>query len=518
MNNKLSADEFSAQINALLDEGDYSQALSLCNSFDIQNETDPDMKVTVLVMRAFSHMAAGDTESAVADQLSAFNAADDLTALDQMSIAEDALKAQMPFDFCARLFSCSGERLEREGEDYAMAAGAFNKAGICLFRQGAHTSEEKHCFYRAMDCMNSIGRENLTTEHRDVLKALIQSNLAECLSREGETAEAMELYEQAAEVFRKHLSDEDNMCLTHYAICQRCLSDIYRTGDENIHAHACLSRSIAELERRRGKLPDQLLLHLAVCYNARGTLRFQMGDYEGEVEDCTRSLQLREELEDEPNARATVISNRAEAYAMLKQFDHARDDFLKAVELLDTIPESIPAEISAATRLYSLGQLCTEQNRPEEASDAFRSAACRLADIRAKNPEDTEYTMEQLTDIEALARMRLGAALYQCSDRDYFEVMSEGREAVLLTEQLPLTAERAARLAALHISLGELLETFDEQEAARIEYEIAEEYRDEGIALLLSEPGSDDGEEDIYEEFENDGGIWEDFGDNTPQG
>lgn len=518
MNNRLNADEFSAKINALLDEGNHAQALSLCDSYDLDKENDADTKVTVLMMRSLCHIAAGDIDSAAADHFSAFTEADELLAIEQLGIAEDALKSRLPFDLCAELFTRSGERFEREGEDYAMAAGAFNKAGICLFRHGASSAAEKHCFYRALDCMNLVSRENLTKEHKDVLRALIQSNLAECLTREGETDDAAELYLQASEVFHKHLSDEDNMCLTHYAICQRCLSDIYRNSEENIQAHSCLSRSIAELERREDKLSDQLLLHLAVCYNARGTLRFQMGDYEGEVEDCTRSLQLREELEDDPSARATVISNRAEAYNMLKQHDQAREDFLRAIDILDTIPEDTGAAVSAATRCYSLGQLYLDQHRTEEACEAFRSSAHRLAVVRSKSPDDSEYTADQLTDIEALARMRLGAAICQCTERDYFDAITEGREAIRLTEQLPLTAERAARLAALHLSLGELLETFDELDAAREEFDIAEDYRDEGIAIALSELGTDDGEEDIYEDFDDQCGVWEDFGDNTPQG
>ncbi|MBE6758689.1 MAG: tetratricopeptide repeat protein [Ruminococcaceae bacterium] len=517
MNNKLNADEFSAQINALLDEGDHAQALSLCASLELP-EDDADMKVTILMMRAFSHMAAGDTDQAVSNQLAAFSAADELPAVEQLGIAEGALKVQMPFDFCAELFTRSAERFEREGEDCAMAAGAFNKAGICLFRHGASTAAEKHCFYRALKCMDSVEDDALSKEHRDVLKALIQSNLAECLSREGEPGQAMELYEEAADVFGKYLGNEDNMCLTHYAICQRCLSDIYRHSDENIRAHTCLSRSITELERRRKKLSDQLKLHLAVCYNARGTLRFQMGDYEGEVDDCTRSLQLREDLDDDPNAKATVISNRAEAYSMLKQYDAARDDFLRAIDILDAIPESISAAVSAATRSYSLGLLYFEQNMHEQSCGPLRSAADRLAIIRSRATDDMEYTYDQLTDIEALARMRLSASLYQCRERDYFDTMTEAREAIRLTELLPLTAERAARLAALHLSLSELLEILDEHEAARDEYEIAEDFRDEGIALALSELGPDDGEESIYEDFDDESGIWEDFSDNTPQG
>jgi len=487
-----------------------SEAIAECD--DVYN------RIAILLLRAGCHMTAGHPDFAVEDHTEAFALGDDLPSVEQLGIAEDALKSRLPFDYCAQTFIRAGERFIHEGDDPALAAGAFNKAGICLFRNGSSAEEEKACFHRALAVMADNNTENDSDDRVQVLTALIQSNLAECLSREGDSAQAIEMYNCASIIFEQHLSDEDHMCLTHYAICQRCLSDLYRHSEENIQAHACLSRSIAELERIRNDLPDQLRLHLAVCYNARGTLRFQMGDYEGEVDDCTRSMQLREDLESDPVAMATVISNRAEAYSMLGRFEPAKEDFLHAIELLDTVQDSDSVAVTAATRSYSLGLLYNEEHFFAEAADAFRSAAERIASVRSHHPEDIEYTDEQLIDIESLARMRLGAAIYQCTDRDYFDAMTEGREAIRLLEQLPLTIERAARLAALHLSMGEILEMFDEMDAAETEYDLAEDYRQEGISIAMSEPAFNDGEEYEYEEFQDEGSIWEDFSDNAPQG
>ena len=516
MNNKLTAEDFSAQIQELLGEGRVQEALERCDAAAAQADMDDELRLAVGVMRSYSLLASGDTDAAMAEHMNAFRLADDIPPIDQFALAEDALRVHMPYDYCSELFMQSGARLQDE-DDPALAAGAFNKAGICLFRHGASTGDEKECFRRALEALEWIDDDGQPSDHTEVLAALIKSNLAECLSREEDRDSAIELYHQASEVFEQHLGEEDIMCLTHYAICQRCLSDLYRGREENVRAHACLSRSIAELEQRSKKLSDQLRLHLAVCYNARGTLRFQMGNFEGEVEDCTRSLQLREELEDDPNALATVISNRAEAYAMLERYDDARADFTRAIEIFDSIPDDLSAAVSAATRSYSLGLMYAEQKRFGEACDAFRSSARRLEKLRSGSCDDIEYSPEQLADLEALARMRLGAAIFRLDELDYYDALNEGRKAIRLLETLPANPERSARLAALHISIAEVMETFDEHESAEIEYDIAEQYRAQ-VEQALSDTLFNEGEEDEYEELEDEGSIWEDFSDSTPQG
>jgi len=515
MNKKLTAEELSARIHDLLSEGKAQEAIELCNEID-GPDNDRETRITVLLMRAYSHMAAGNASEAVSDHVSAFRAADDLTAIEQFGLAEDAMKAGLPCDYCSELFYQAGTCFQEEGEA-SMAAGSFNKAGICLFRHGAPTGDEKRCFQKALDVLETGDLSDEPPERSEILTALIQSNLAECLTREGNDAQAIELYTQAAAVFGRHLGKDGDMCLTHYAICQRCLSDLYRNNEENIRAHTCLSQSITEMERRRNRLSEPLRLHLAVCYNARGTLRFQMGNYEGEVEDCTQSLLLREDLENDPSAMATVISNRAEAYTMLGHFEPAREDFIRSIEILDSIEDDPVSAISAATRCYSLGLLYTEQNCIDEACETFRSAAERLAALRGSCPEGSEYSEEQLIDLESLARMRLGGCILRCEELDYYDALTEGREAIRLIKTLPLTPDRAARLAALHISIGELMETFDELESAQREYDLADEYRQE-ISSVLSDSFPDYQEEDEYEEFQNEGSIWEDFSGSAPQG
>lgn len=516
MNKKFTPDELSAHIYYLLETGDPQNAIDMCTAI-AEDENESDLQTTALLLRAYSRMAAGDSENALTDHREACRNAAGMLPAEQLAIAEESLDANMPFDYCAELFSAAGERFEQEENDCTMAAGAYNKAGICLFRHGASSEEEKACFIRALDTIKNADDDCPHRDKLEILSALVQSNLAECLAREGRREEAVKFYRQSADTFGSRLNDDGDICLTHYAICQRCLSDLYRASEENIQAHSCLSKSITELERRSSKLSDQLRMHLAVCYNARGTLRFQMGDYEGEVSDCTRSLELREGMDEDPCSVAIVLSNRAEAYAMLEHFDRAREDFLRSVDMFDSVENNGQAAASAATRCYSLGMMYAEKDQLKAAADAFRSAAERLARLRSSGIDDTEYTDEQLCDIESLSRMRLASILTRLDERDYFDSITESREALRLIERLPLTVDRAARMSAIHTSVAEVLELFDELDAAQQEYELADRCRMEGLELIMSGACPDYSEKDAEEQFNDERSIWENFSDDTPQ-
>ena len=515
MNNITNVDALSVRIRTLLEEERYEEAIGLCSDYAYTADDD-ESELAARLLLAHCLAASGQADKAVEEHSCALDNAPDMLSAELLGIAEEALNAHMPLDYCAGLFCRSAEQFENEGEAH-LSASAFNKAGICIFRLGDAPEMEERYFRRALSVIEGAEPDNGESK-QDILRALIQSNLAECLMRKGESDEAISLYSEASSVFASHLDEEGDMCLIHYAICQRCLSDLYRTKQENIRAHACLTQSINELDRRRDKLSDQLRLHLAVCFNARGTLRFQMGNYEGEVDDCTMSLQIREGLEDEPSSLATVYSNRAEAYAMLEQYDKAKSDFMRAIELFDREPDNGQAAASAATRYYSIGLLCDEQGNPADACDAYRSASERIAALRISGLPTLEYSGEQLIDLEAICRGRLSAALARLEERDYFEALTENREAVRLLEKLPFNANRLARLAVLHLHAAELLELFSELEAAEKEYEQAAIYRTESLRLIASDKNRHQSEEAPEEEFEDEGNIWEQLSGDTPQG
>lgn len=513
MNNISTAEELTARVRTLIREGSFEAAFDLCAEY--ANSDDRDLALIARLLTSYCRAAQGDGSAAVSEHRDAMENAEEIGPFERLSIADEAMDAELPLDYCAGLYRDAGDSLAEDDDMLILAAGAYNKAGICLYRLGAYDPGEELCFRQALSAAERAEPDD--EGRREVLRGLIMSNLAECLMREGENEEACELYTQASDIFESRLDDEGDMCLIHYAICQRNLSDIYRAEEENIQAHACLSRSIMLLESRVDELSDQLRLHLAVCCNARGTLRFQMGNYEGEVDDCTRSLQLREGLEQDSDAIATVLSNRAEAYYMLGRHEQAMDDFARAVEMFDSVPENRRMAASAATRCYSMGLLCAERDQPDQACGHFRAAAERLAALRAGGDGAGEYSAAQLTELEAYCRMRLGMTLSGLEERDYFEALTENREAIRLLEKLPESVDRVARLASLHIANGELMEMFDELEAAEREYAAAERCRSRGVELLLTASHGGDGEEDPEEDLENQRSIWENFSGQTPQ-
>ena len=519
MNNMYTTDELSALVRTLLSEDKWQEALERCVSCAASTD-DAELWLTAQLLATYCRNASGDEAGAVDEhrQVMQSEAARELTAIDRLGVAEEALDAHLPFDYCAELFCAAAQQFESDGSSPDLAAGAYNKAGICHFRNGSAPNEEQMCFRLALEASSRFEKDSGSDEHKHIiLEALIKSNLAECLMRSGGRDEAVELYEQASEVFHRHLNEDSDMCLVHYAICQRCLSDIYRSSDENIKAHACLTRSITELDRRRDHISDQLIMHLAVCCNARGTLRFQMGDYEGEVEDCTRSLELREGLDSDNESLATVYSNRAEAYAMMDMNEDAKSDFFRAIELFDTIPDSGHAAAAAASRCFALGLMCVDSEEYDEAISYFRSSADRLAALRATGMDAGEFTAERLTELEALSRMRLANCISHLDERDYYDAVTESRMALALLEQLPVSVERYAHMTALHTSLGELMELFDEFEAAKDEYQQAAQCRTSGLELIISAAGRDQIEENPEEALEDEGSIWENFSGDTPQ-
>lgn len=516
MEKKNKAATLADKILELMEEKKYDEAGALCEEsierFGASSEA--------LLLRSRCRSLCGDLSGALDDHKAAMAmTGDDLPGAGRMKLAEEAMDAHMPFDYCSQLFTQAGERLEREGQNGVMTASAYNKAGICLYRQEADPRLEEACFRRALAAANRAEEDEEQADDAATIGALVRSNLAECLTRTGDEEEAVQLYNEASDAFFDRMEGTDGMGLANYSMCQKCLSDIYRAKDESIQAHICLTRAINELERREKKLNEQMRLHLAICHNARGTLRYQMGDYEGEVEDCTRALELRETVPSEIPSLATVRSNRAEAYMQLGQFEPARADFLEAIALFESMEESRASLESAAIRHYLLAGMYDDNDMPDEACEDYRAAAERLDRAERNEGPEGEYSDEQLADMQSLCRMRLSAALLSCEERDYCEALEESRKAIALLERLPLTPERAARMVALYISNGELLESFDEPEAAKQEFDEADRIRDSFAGHIEEEPELSCGEEEEpYEDANDQFDIWEDRSGNTPQG
>lgn len=494
----------------LADSGMLEEAISICTEL-IEDDED---KIEALMLRAQCHSEQGEGDEAVSDHIQAIGLMNlALSPEERLAVAEHAQNINLSSDYCASLFTDAANELSGGGCDKLLVAGAFNKAGICLFRSGSTVEEERECFQKALAALESGEGD----DNEIILSALIKSNLAECEMRDGEGEKAAVLYGEAGDVFYERLTDGDDMCLGHYIICQKCLSDIHRSRSDNAKAYACLTKSISELSRRSDRLSESTKTHLAVCYNARGTLRYQMGDYSGEVEDCTAALTLRESLPDDPSACGTILSNRAEAYAQLGRHEQAAADFLSAIDIFEGINDGSVRLTSTAVRYYSLAVLYFECNEIEEACDAFREAADRFSLAAASlEGEELEYTAEQLADMESVCRMRLAVTLSERESRDYYEEITQLKRAIELLEGLEQDEKRDVRLLSMRLSVGEIYEIFDELEAAEAEYAKA----GGAFPLASMQEGSDraaDEDAEADEQLEEQRGIWENTTERTPQ-
>jgi serine/threonine protein kinase/Flp pilus assembly protein TadD len=77
----------------------------------------------------------------------------------------------------------------------------------------------------------------------------------------------------------------------------------------------------------------------ASLYAGRGNIRLAMENYQGAVQDYSRTLEIAEAAGGDPRREQAAYSNRASALVQLQDFDGALADVNKALELKDDAPE-----------------------------------------------------------------------------------------------------------------------------------------------------------------------------------
>lgn len=460
----------------------YDAALTLCrevmrsgdNPFGLegfQAAPDRDSELTgrtgraALLLTSRCCAAVGDIDGAIFEHGKALCMASD--TYDVIRMADDAAEAGLPADYCAGCY----ERASREFKDIGDvvgAANALNKAGICYFKNGNSLAGEAKMFEQAVALLKN---EELS-DSQLILYALVCGNLAECRVRQGRHDEAHELYRTASDIFESRL--DDDTCLQHYAMCQRSIADICRGRGDNVEASAHLGAAIDALRRR--KLPSPILRNLlSSSYNAYGTICFQMGDYDGEVNACTSALRLRSEPERDALGASTIYANRAQANEQLGRLRQAEDDYRSSIELLERL-DSNEASVLIALRRYSLAGISEINGDYTEAVNLYSLSAAALRTARLSGVEFDDISSEQITDMEALCRYRLGVCCTHCDHRDYYRSMNEYRASAELLHSLDLTPDRSSRLAAVFNAIGELYEIFDDYESANASFEAADRF------------------------------------------
>lgn len=482
---------------------EYIAAEAQCTEYLARHAEDITAQVIgVYLVRSQCRAALGHDEDALNDHVTAVGLMEpDLSGEALFDVANDAMNSAISLGYCAALFRRSANLLEASDDTgdrsiIKLTAAAYNKEGICHFKAGHPVEDETACFIRAMEIMEGI--DNPDSDEL-MLIALIKSNLAECLVRSEDYDRAVELYFESAAIYDTR-REKSAVCAEQYAMCQRSLSDIYRRQEDYIHSHQCLSRAIQALEEHPDGATDQITSQLASCFNSRGTLRYNIGDFEGEVDDCTIAIELRQQSEPEYFGLATVYANRAEAYERLEEYECAAQDYRSAIESLRLAVDDVPlAKALIAMRYFSLGNVLGELEDFEGAIDAYTDSAAQFLAIREIDFD--VYTRDQMREMESLCRLRLSQLAYEAPSCSYHIAMTEMRRAIALLEELDPNPMRIMRLGSMHVAMGELYEIFDELECAAEEYRVAEELRrqlgDSFADLSAQEDEAVDDEDDV---------------------
>lgn len=497
-------------IRTLYTAHDYSAAEKECTEL-IDNTAEGiicDAVIGAFFLRAACRAALGKDDSACSDHRHAVDLVwNNIPPEERLTIASEALDSGMPLDYCEKFFYDLAMDFKQTGVDPKLTATAFNKLGVCRFRAERTLESETLSFEMANAAVDTI--EDPDSDEL-ILSALIKSNLAECLVRAEDYEPAAEFYREASGIFAPRVG-KSAVCTEQYAICQRNLSDIYRREDDNVQANRCITLAIEALENHPEADDEQVVSQLSSCYNSRGTMRYGIGDYSGEIDDCTRSLELREQISSTDYLGfATVYSNRAEACAALEKWDKTAADYQSAVDMLKKLPkDNLFFQALIAIWLMAKGRALLAAERLSEALDAFIEGAEFFASLRGKDVEN--YSSDQLTVMEAHCRFFIATTARQEEHLNYHLAITELRTAIELLEELPPLKMRFLQLSSLHNHLGELYELFDEQELAEKEYGISEmlyAQHGDGVAYPIA---------DEYENSDDEGEIWAESSDNIPK-
>ena len=376
---------------------------------------------------------------------------------------------------CAQMFEKSAQMLENEGAPQRQSAMAYNRAGMCHFKCGSGTDIESQAFEKARSLMKELPDHN-----SDPLMAIIRSNLAECCARSGDLLESAKLYRQASVTFSNLMFSElaagtPGQAFNQYICVEKSLAELYRDMEEYIQAQTCLTRIIELAEKHCDYSPatDEMLCSF---YNARGTIRFRMGDYEGEIADCTEAIVRCEQLGSDPMGLAIMYSNRGEAYEMLGRYDDMIVNMRQALDSLEKCESGEEADTMSFRISYSLARGLEKSGRLTEAAKVYGQAADIIS--RMASGEDVSMHLRA----EAACRINRAACLSHCELHLYYDSMKEYNRAAKLLEGLENDNNALARLRTLYLSRSELFEAFDELEAAKADY-----IRAENIAKLIGQ-------------------------------
>ncbi|MDR0312495.1 MAG: tetratricopeptide repeat protein [Treponema sp.] len=235
---------------------------------------------------------------------------------------------------------------------------------------------------------------------------------------------------------------------------------------------ANFNESIQMLENaRKAGMPSEM--DLAICYNRRGMLYFQVNMFDESITDFDKSIEIIEQMRSEgkqfnENELANAYSCRGMMYHVIGEFDQALPDLSKSIEIWERFLDSgIPIDESMLFNMYimrggTLNRICDHID--DAISDYQKSIKLAESILNAGEPFDDGF---------ASAYMGLGQSYDQ--KEEFFEANEHYNKCIKIWEQMQnegqeLSGESEGSLAMAYMNRGANHHSLNENDKALADY------------------------------------------------
>lgn len=356
-------------------------------------------------------------------------------------------------------------------EDACTLAEIYTFRGLSYYRMENYDAEMAD-YEKAIELRKEVGsyKENLSD------LAIIYCNCADTCLRQDKPAEAEAFYRRAEELLLalpedKSLEKTESLARLYYEEAEHYKGRPDKLAQaETLYTKAIGAYQSAAYEKKDSR---DLKEFLALCYNGRGVCHYAAGNYQEEINDCERALEIRKNMEQSAGNLAQIavlLRNRADCHEMLERFDRAEQDYDEAIKLYITLEQSADYRLpllEMVDLLICCARICDERERYAAAIQKYSSALRRM-------DEDTAVAPEDKLEYYGLCYFRRGMDYCKCEEHLYSLGMQDYCRAKDSLEQLP-TAARTAELIALVLrTRGDLYSAMGEHDLAEQDFLMAQ--------------------------------------------
>lgn len=414
-----------------------------------------------------------------------------------LSIANTARDIGLSPAECAEYLHTAAIAFDGGEEENLMAAELLNQEGICWYNASPDVdipagteTEMADATERIMaleEQFSAREREAFENSYRKLqlcapqtpqaidLRPSLLSNIGECYVRVGEYDRGLDYYLNAIGAFEELFAlkefsakskTEQSSYVMQYGISFKTLGEIYDEKDDNENAERYFTRAIEVFERIDA---DTARHELAYCLNARGCIRYRLGNYRGEVEDITRAIAIKKDDKGSEITMAIMLKNRSDAYRELGNYRGMHADLTKSLNMLDK--SGMPEEMLNSfygSHWFSMGMCQEGLHKVGKAADAYRKAAKYMSSSKRGARDDSN------TFLQALCHFRRAVCLCRRDEQEFYGALFEYNNAIDLLEHLPSSKEKNENLKQCLSSRANLYEVFREIDLAKADYSRAE--------------------------------------------